>query len=108
MAKIHVVERDGSKRSIEAPNGEQLMEALRDEDTGIEGTCGGTCSCGTCHVYIDADWAERLGSRDEDEDMMLEAIEEFVEVRSGSRLACQIIVSDALEGLELEVAPPVE
>lgn len=108
MAKIHVVERDGSQRSIEAPNGEQLMEALRDENTGIEGTCGGACSCGTCHVYISADWTERAGPRDEDEAMMLEALEEFVDVKPGSRLACQIIVSDALDGLELEVAPPVE
>lgn len=108
MAQIHVIQRDGTKRSIDAPSGEPLMEALRDEDTGVEGTCGGTCSCGTCHVYIDAAWQARSGSRGDDEDMMLEALEEFVELRPGSRLACQIEVSDELDGLVVEIAPAVE
>ncbi len=108
MAKIFVVERDGAERTIEAPDGDQLMEALRDEDTGIEGTCGGTCSCGTCHVYVDADSLAKLPARGEDEDMMLEALAEFVEVRDNSRLACQICVSDALADMKVEVAPAVE
>jgi 2Fe-2S ferredoxin len=108
MAQIHIIERDGSERSIDAPNGDQLMEALRDENTGVEGTCGGTCSCGTCHVYIHADWQSRLGAAGEDEEMMLEALEEFVERRPGSRLACQICMSDALTGLSVEIAPAVE
>lgn len=105
MAKIHIVERDGSEREIDALDGEQLMEALRDENTGVEGTCGGSCSCGTCHVYIDPAWSAKLGARDEDEQMMLEALGEFVEIRETSRLSCQICVSDAIEGLKLEIAP---
>lgn len=108
MPQIHVIQRDGSKRTIDAPNGEVLMEVLRDEDTGVIGTCGGTCSCGTCHVYVAQDWQATVGGREDDEDMMLEALEEFVELRPGSRLACQVEVSDALDGLELEIAPEVD
>ncbi len=108
MAQIHVIQRDGSKRTIEAPEGEPLMEALRDENTGVEGTCGGTCSCGTCHVYVAGTWQDKTGARSDEEDMMLEALEEYVELRPGSRLACRIEVSNALDGLELEIAPPVE
>ncbi len=108
MAEIQVIQRDGSERSIDAPAGEPLMEALRDEDTGVEGTCGGTCSCGTCHVYVDPAWQHRVGAQGEDEEMMLEALAEFVEIRPGSRLACQICMSDELHGLKVEIAPPVE
>ena len=108
MAEIHIIERDGSRRTLNAPEGEVLMEVLRDENTGIEGTCGGTCSCGTCHVYVAEAWRARVGEREEDEQMMLEALEEFVELREGSRLACQITVSDELDGLTLEIAPAVE
>ncbi len=108
MAQIHVIQRDGSKRTIDAPEGEPLMEALRDENTGVEGTCGGTCSCGTCHVYVATNWQEKTGGRSDEEDMMLEALEEYVELRPGSRLACRIEVSNALDGLEVEIAPPVE
>lgn len=108
MAQIHVIQRDGSKRTIEAPEGEPLMEALRDENTGVEGTCGGTCSCGTCHVYVAGDWQGKAGGRSDEEDMMLEALEEYVELRPGSRLACRIEVSNALDGLEVEIAPLVE
>lgn len=108
MAEIHIIQRDGSRRTLNAPEGEVLMEVLRDENTGIEGTCGGTCSCGTCHVYVAEQWRARVGEREEDEQMMLEALEEFVELRDGSRLACQITVSDELDGLTLEIAPAVE
>ena len=108
MAKVHVIGRDGAQRTLDAPDGENLMEVLRDEDTGVEGTCGGTCSCGTCHVYVSANWQERTGGRGEDEGMMLEALEEFVELRPGSRLACQIEISPEFDGLEVEIAPAVE
>ena len=108
MVKVHVLERGGEARTLEAPSGENLMEVLRDDDTGVEGTCGGTCSCGTCHVYVSAQWQAQVGARNEDEGMMLEALEEFVELRPGSRLACQIEISDELDGLEVEIAPAVE
>ena len=105
MAEVRVIGRDGVERIVDASNGCPLMEALRDADTGIEGTCGGACACGTCHVYVDAEWADRLPPKGEDEELMLDAVGEFVELRATSRLSCQIPVSEALAGLRVEVAP---
>lgn len=105
MAKVKIKDRDGGEHTLEAPNGVPLMETLRDEDMDVEGTCGGICSCGTCHVYVDAAWVDRLAAKGEDEEMMLEAIGEVVEVRPNSRLSCQIEMNDELEGLVVEVGP---
>jgi ferredoxin, 2Fe-2S len=105
MAKIHVTDRGGASRTIAAEPGRPLMEVLRDDGFGVLGTCGGVCSCGTCHVYVAPAWAGRLPARSEDEQMMLEAIGELVEVRETSRLSCQVELSEALDGLEVEVGP---
>lgn len=105
MPKVEVTTRDGSRRTLEAAGGSPLMEVLRDADTGVEGTCGGMCSCGTCHVYVAAEWASRLPERSDDEAMMLEALQDFVELRPGSRLACQIEFDDQLSGISVEIAP---
>lgn len=105
MAKIHVTDRDGGEHTLDAPNGEPLMEALRDQDMDVEGICGGQCACGTCHVYVDAAWADKLSPMGDDEEMMLEAIEDLIEVKKTSRLSCQIEVSDEIDGLKVEVAP---
>ncbi|SFF51066.1 ferredoxin, 2Fe-2S [Fontimonas thermophila] len=107
MAVVRVTGRDGVERRLDATNGCALMEALRDANTGIDGTCGGMMSCGTCHVYVDADWLAKLPPKSEDEQMMLDAIGELVELEPGSRLSCQIQVSEALEGLSIRIAPPV-
>lgn len=105
MAKVQVTDRDGNQHTLEAPEGEPLMETLRDQDMDVEGICGGQCACGTCHVYIDDAWVDKLPAREEDEEMMLEAIEDMVEVKKGSRLSCQIEMDDSLDGLQVEVAP---
>ncbi len=105
MAKIQIKDRDGAEHSLEAPSGTTLMELLRDEDLDVEGTCGGICSCGTCHVYVSEDWAGRVPAKGEDEDMMLEAIGEVVELRPTSRLSCQIEIDDSLDGLSVEIGP---
>ena len=107
MTEVRVIGRDGAASRVDVDDGRPLMEALRDAGTGIEGTCGGECSCGTCHVYVDPDWQDRLPARSEDEQLMLEAIGELVELRPSSRLACQIPVSERLAGLVVEIAPAV-
>jgi len=105
MAAVRVMGRDGSERVIDAESGCPLMEALRDANTGVDGTCGGACSCGTCHVYVDAAWADKLPPRGEDEQMMLDAIGELVPIKPGSRLSCQVQMSEALSGIRVVVAP---
>lgn len=105
MAEVRVTTRDGKQLTLEAPAGRPLMEALRDADTGVQGICGGMCSCGTCHVYVTAAWQDKLMPKGPDEEMMLEGIGELVEVRPDSRLSCQIEMSEDLTGLEVEIGP---
>jgi 2Fe-2S ferredoxin len=106
MAEVRVTLRDGSQRTLQSDG--TLMETLRNANTGVDGTCGGACSCGTCHVYVDPEWNDRLPPKGEDEDMMLEALAEFVELKPNSRLACQIPMDDSLSGIVVEIAPQVE
>lgn len=106
MTKLVVTPRGGgSPQPLDAQAGPPLMEALRDANFGLLGTCGGACACGTCHVYVDAGWLDRLPPKSEDEAMMLEAIADLVEVRPNSRLSCQIPVDDSLDGLPVEIGP---
>jgi len=107
MAAVRVIGRDGAERTIEALEGCALMESLRDADTGIEGTCGGACSCGSCHIYVDAAWADQLPPKTEDEQMMLDAIGDLVPLKPGSRLSCQITINAKLAGITVVVAPPL-
>ncbi len=107
MVRMEVTDRSGEKRLIEASEGEVLMDVLRDNDFDVAGTCGGMASCGTCHVYVGQAWIDRLGEQPEDEQYMLEALAEVVDVRDCSRLSCQVTMTGALDGLVLEVAPEV-
>jgi len=105
MIEVRATDRDGSEHVLEAERGRPLMEVLRDANVGVEGTCGGACACGTCHVYLAAAWAERLPPPSEDEFMMLEAISNLVEVRPLSRLSCQIPMSEELSGITVQIGP---
>lgn len=108
MPEVRVKGRDGTEQVLEAAEGTQLMETLRDSGLGVDGTCGGACSCGTCHVYVSAEWSARLPAKSEDESMMLEALAEYVPLREGSRLSCQIRIEREVSGIVLEVAPAVD
>ena len=103
MPQIHVVDRAGQSRSIEAPVGLTLMEALR--EAGFDellALCGGCCSCATCHVQISVPQGVPLPAMSEDEDDLLESSDARV---PSSRLSCQISLTDALDGLSVVIAP---
>lgn len=97
MPKVTFIAHDGSRREVDAVAGVSLMRAAVDHDVrGIDGDCGGQCACATCHVFVEAPWGERVGPRTAGEDEMLNFTSEL---RDSSRLACQIVVTEALDGL---------
>lgn len=97
MAKIIFVEHDGTRRTVDAANGLSVMQAAIDNLVpGIDADCGGCCSCATCHVFVDGGWLEKTGGRQPTEEMMLDM---SPDKQPNSRLACQIQVSDELDGL---------
>jgi len=98
MAKITYIEHNGTEHVVDVANGLTVMEGARDNGVpGIEADCGGACACSTCHVYIAADWVDKLPGKEAMEADMLDFAWEPDAVRS--RLTCQIKVTDALDGL---------
>ena len=97
MAKITYIQHDGTEHVIDVKTGLSVMEgAVKNNIPGIDADCGGACACATCHVYVDEAWREKTGSPSAMEESMLDFAEG---VEANSRLACQIKVSDALDGL---------
>lgn len=102
--KIRVLDHqtDQKGRTLEGIDGWTLMEVLRDSGEPIKAECGGACCCATCHVYISDDWLDHLPAmREEEEDMLDQA----PDVTAASRLSCQIVLDDRLDGLTLRIAP---
>ncbi|HTN41321.1 MAG TPA: 2Fe-2S iron-sulfur cluster-binding protein [Asticcacaulis sp.] len=97
MAKITYIEHDGKEHIIEVKPGQSVMEgAVKNNIPGIDADCGGACACATCHVYVDDAWADKTGKASVMEESMLDFANDL---QPTSRLSCQIIVSDALDGL---------
>ena len=97
MFKITFVEHDGTVHNIHAEDGQTVMEAaMRGSVTGIVAECGGSCTCATCHVYVDEAWLGKAGERSLEED---EQLDNAYDVRANSRLSCQIKMSEELDGL---------
>ena len=97
MPRVHFITFAGERHDVDASAGTTLMRAAVDHGVpGIDGDCGGHCACATCHVYIDAPWAQQLSPRSDAEDDMLGLA---VDPRPTSRLACQIRLTDALDGI---------
>lgn len=102
MVRIVFVSPGGSARDIDAAPGTSVMvAAITNGIDGIEAECGGAMSCATCHVYVCASFGDRLPPPDAAEDAMLD--DTAAERRAGSRLSCQITVTDALDGLVLHL-----
>ena len=97
MAKIKYIEHNGKQHEIDVANGLSVMEgAVQNDIPGIDADCGGGMACATCHVYVKEDWFNKLHEKTEGEDDMLD---QAYEPSPSSRLSCQIIVSDELNGL---------
>jgi len=103
--KIYVTDRDGKEHTLDALEGWRVMEIIKDHGLDLKAECGGACCCATCHVYVHEDWVDKLyDMRDDEEDMLDEAME----VEDNSRLSCQILMSEELDGLRVRIAPGTE
>ena len=100
MTKIIVKDRQGKVQELSADNGLTLMEIIRDAGMDIEAACGGCCACATCHVYVNKEWLEKLPKKESAEQDMLDLA---FEPNESSRLSCQIIISDELDGLVVKM-----
>lgn len=97
MPRIHFIEHSGTERVIEAEPGKSVMQvATENMVPGILGDCGGSCSCATCHAYVDPAWAGKLPPQSEGESLMLEGA---IDPQPTSRLTCQLIVTPELDGM---------
>ena len=97
MPKVTYVQPNGETASFMAHGGDTLMEAARERNiAGVIAQCGGACACATCHVYIDEPWSARIAPAGEQERGMLECV---AGLKPTSRLACQIELSESLDGL---------
>jgi ferredoxin, 2Fe-2S len=103
MPTITFIDQDGNEREIEAEAGSTVMEtAVNNDVPGILATCGGSCSCATCHVYVDETWFDKLPPAELEEMDMLDTAHDLQE---NSRLSCQIKVTDELDGLVVTTPP---
>ena len=101
MAKITYIEHTNKKHIVEVSNNMSVMEgAVQNNIPGIDADCGGSMACATCHVYIDEKWFDKLKQKDEGEEDMLDMA---YQPNKFSRLSCQLIVSDELDGLILKM-----
>ena len=97
MPKITYIDFEGSQRTIEVDNGLSVMEgAIQKDIPGIDADCGGSMACATCHVYVEEKWLDKLPKAEEAE---VDMIDMAHEPKKNSRLSCQIIVTDELDGL---------
>src|SRR4051812_48625030 len=103
MPKITYTDQEGATRTIEAEIGASVMEtAINNDIPGILATCGGSCSCATCHVYVDEDWFDRLPPPALEESDMLDPPNDL---NPNSRLSCQIKVTEEIDGLKVTTPP---
>ena len=96
MPKMVFIERDGNRKEVEAPLGLSVLEIAHRNDVDIEGACEGSMACSTCHVIVEPQWYAKLSEATEDEEDMLDLA---FGLTATSRLGCQIIISDELDGL---------
>jgi len=101
MPTIIMIEHNGTRHDVQAKAGESVMQAVIEQMVpGLLADCGGACSCATCHAYVAPAWQAALPVPSEDEAMMLDGV---LEQRANSRLTCQVIVTESMEGLQFQL-----
>ena len=101
MINIVYIEHDGTERVIEAkPGASVMLAAVTNGVPGIDADCAGACSCATCHVFVHEEWLDKLPKKEDGEEDMLDMA---FEPKKNSRLSCQLIVSDELDGLTVNI-----
>ncbi|MBR71711.1 MAG: 2Fe-2S ferredoxin [Rhodospirillaceae bacterium] len=104
MPKIIFVNPDGTRTEVSAENGQSILEIAHENNIDIEGACEGSLACSTCHVIVDPEWYNRLIEPTEDEEDMLDLAFGLTKT---SRLGCQLLVSDDLDGLVVSLPSEV-
>ena len=101
MPKITYIEHNGKSHTIEVPKDLTVMEgAIQNTIPGIDADCGGACACATCHVYVNEEWIDKLPATTNTEQDMLDMA---FEPNKQSRLSCQIVVNEDLDGLVVKM-----
>ena len=101
MAKITYITSDAKTHEIDVQKGLTVMEgAVQNDIPGIDADCGGGMACATCHVYVKEEWLDKLPTKEDCEEDMLDMA---FEPKTNSRLSCQIVVSDEIDGLEVNI-----
>jgi ferredoxin, 2Fe-2S len=102
MPKITFIDTEGTRRDVDAPVGLSVLEIAHKNDIDLEGACEGSLACSTCHVIVEQEWYDLLSDASEDEEDMLDLAFGLTKT---SRLGCQIIMSEELDGLTLKLPP---
>ncbi|HEY0424940.1 MAG TPA: ferredoxin family 2Fe-2S iron-sulfur cluster binding protein [Rhodopila sp.] len=100
MPRMTFIERDGTRRDVDAPLGLSVLEIAHKHGVDIEGACEGSLACSTCHVIVDAGWFKKLETPTEDEEDMLDLAFGLTQT---SRLGCQIVMNQDLDGLVVKL-----
>jgi len=104
MPKMTFIQKDGSKKEVDAPVGLSVLEIAHRNDIDMEGACEGSLACSTCHVIVDKKWFKKLPKPSEDEEDMLDLAFGLTKT---SRLGCQIVMNDKLDGLVVQLPEQV-
>jgi 2Fe-2S ferredoxin len=101
MPKVNFILPDGATETVDVAAGTSIMRAAMDNGvSGIVAECGGCLSCATCHAYIGETWLDKLPAASDEEKVMVECA---IDVRENSRLTCQVVVTDELDGIDVTI-----
>lgn len=101
MGKINVIDLEGTKHELDAVEGWRVMQIIREHGLPVEGICDGICECATCHVFVDESWQAKLHEPKYEEQDLLDTLPN---VEDNSRLSCQLLYDEHLDGLTLTLA----